>query len=720
VLLKRKWVVIFTFLVFVTFSFAFTSIQKPVYMAKATVRIDQYKSVMNVISDLLRWSPGEIMSTEVETAQSAIVLEKAAREIGRIKPGATKVQRYAAVDSLRAQVKAERIERTNMIQIQTTASNPDEAASIANAVAEAYREESKTANAEDVRTARVFVEDQLKKAQIQLRKSEDMLRNFKRLHSTLSVDSETKITLDRLSALESELLQIRNQRQQIRAELSDLSARRRNLDVKKEVNTADSGLAVSMYNKWTGIQEKIDTESKELTEANPDMQNLRREERRTWNRLVDTVKNSMDAKTQELSRQDDALAAREGELSGLVGSELSKIPDKDLDLSRLTREVSVNEELYTLLNREFKQAQIKEMGMVSQVTLVSPAIPPKAPIKPNKRLSMIIGIVLGLILGAVLSTLVESFDTSIGAMEDIERLLNVPVLAAVPRFDYNGRAHLPSFMFKRTPTHAVSDFSKVLPTVFNPSSAEAEAYRHLRTNFQFSRMKDDKKVYLVSSSGSQEGKSITTSNLAVVLAQSGQKTLLMSCNLRRPSVDKIFGIPRKPGITDILIGAVTIEEATHTFADIVMGEMDWEPALKLPGIDNLHILPSGTSPPNPTELLESNQMENLINGLRKKYDIILIDAPPVLPVTDSLLLGSKAEGAILVYQLGHLPRRALIRAKKLMEGVGINIVGIVLNDVRPEFHGVAPVYISHEYMKATKKVMQDPERVPEHDPFMES
>lgn len=620
-------------------------------------------------------------------------------------------ERSKVISYLQARIVAERVERTNMIRISATSSNPEQAARMANLAAEIYKNVSRDNSARDVRAAREFVETQLEKALTRLSESENALRNFKESNGSLSIDSETQITLDRLTNFESELLGARKIVEETRWKIRDLKERRQDFDINREIGESSGGSVNNLYGMWLNVRQRIASQLNSETENSIGVQDLRKEEKRVYGQLTGLIRTGLNTKINELESQISDFEKRENELSRLVGGELARIPDKDLELSRLTREVAMNEEIYQMLNREFKQAQIKEMGMASGVTIVSPAIEPRRPVKPNRGFNYAIGIMLGLILGIVMAALVESFDTSIGAVEDIERLLEVPVLAAVPRFDKSMQRSRFDFLRKNkkaAPTPL--DRSLILPAIFHPSSPAAEAYRHLRTNLQFSRLKEEKKVYLCTSSGPQEGKSITVSNLSVVMAQSGMKTLLMSCNLRRPSVEKVFGIKRIPGLTDVLVGSVPLDEAIHTFADIVLGELEWEAALKLPGIDNLSILPAGTLPPNPAELIESRKMKDLIDSLRRDYDIIVIDAPPALPVTDALLLGPNADGVILIYQLGHLPRRALIRAKKTMDSLHITVVGIVLNDVRPEFHGVTPVYYSREYMTATRKALKREEQ----------
>jgi len=145
----------------------------------------------------------------------------------------------------------------------------------------------------------------------------------------------------------------------------------------------------------------------------------------------------------------------------------------------------------------------------------------------------------------------------------------------------------------------------------------------------------------------------------------------------------------------------------YSFSEVAVADSRLEPATKLPGIENLYIITTGTVPGNPLEVLNSDYMSDLINKLRSEYDIVLIDSPPVLPVADSLVLGEKADGILLVYQLGHLPQRALMRAKKQIQALGIHIVGVIINNIRPEYKSVAPVYISKEYMRATKNAFKE-------------
>ncbi len=726
ILYKRKWFILITFLLFIGMSAGFSYLQEPVFKASSFVRIDQYKSVMNIISDLLRWSPGETMATEVETVQSSIVLGEAAGKLGMIPSGLSddSPEFHTIVAGLRGKITVERVEQTNMIRIDAVDNTAQGAAKIANTVAEVYREVSNRNKSHNIENAKKFVEEQLDNAQSQLKVSEESLRKFREASGSIPIESETNFAIESIREAED-----------LDKQLTDIDWKISNAQEKLQIASAtsdpeklyDSSIqnapsVTAYYNKLVDVRAKINSMLEIYTDSYYEVKDLRAEEKVLKRLLGNSIRAQYEDRLFDLESERARLEARKKQLTYRASAKLRDVPDKDIDYSRITRELKVNEELYNMLSKEAKNTQIKEkMALVSEVTIVSPAIAPKAPVKPNKQFNLIIGALMGILIGIVMAALVETADTSIGAIDDIERLLEVPVLATVPHFSETAKNIIHWGKHKHD-DHSQDPHKHSLPTINNPASPEAEAYRHLRTNIQLARLEDSKKVFVVTSSGPQEGKSVTVSNLAVVMSQSGLKTLLISCNLRRPSVCKVFRIKRKPGLTNFFAGEISEDRLIRSFKEIIdkdVNSVNWDMAKKLSGLDNLYIIPAGTLPPNPAEVVDSKKMVDLINRMRDRFDVILIDAPPVLPVADALLLGQKADGVILVYQLGRLPRRALMRTKKLMEGLGIRIVGVTLNDVRPEFQGVTPVYISREYMSATRetirKKLEAPVGAQDHD-----
>jgi capsular exopolysaccharide synthesis family protein len=198
-------------------------------------------------------------------------------------------------------------------------------------------------------------------------------------------------------------------------------------------------------------------------------------------------------------------------------------------------------------------------------------------------------------------------------------------------------------------------------------------------------------VVLFTSSSLKEGKSTTAGNLAITKAQEGSKVLLVNCDLRKPSVYKIMGLDKETGLTDIILGKIHWKEAVKDITDLMMGKMRMDDIMRTPGLENLHIITCGGIPPNPSELLSSKGMGDFLEAVKQEYDMVIMDCPPILPVTDAAILAPKVDGVVLVYQAGRIPRNALKRAKTHLENVRANILGIVLNDITAEISGYYPL-----------------------------
>src|SRR5262245_22765864 len=409
----------------------------------------------------------------------------------------------------------------------------------------------------------------------------------------------------------------------------------------------------------------------------------------------------------EVGAQIAMLRNREEFLNRQIGELQQKnreLPTLELSLQRLQREAKTNDDLLSLLKTKHQEALIKEAEQIEEVSIVRPATEPDAPIGGETANTLLIGAVLGLAIGLVLAFVRENLDTSIGTIEDVESYLGVPVLGVVPHIDSRETVQR---ILERRPALAQIDPEALLShslliTHFDPKSPVAEAYRTLRTNIQFARMERSGKVLVVSSPTLQEGKTTTIVNLALTMAQSGQKTLLIGANMRRPSIHRFFGIEREPGLSNILVGSAQWRDCIRTVADILMGRFEMEDIMAAPGLDNLHIIEAGPVPANPSELLSTPAMSGFLHSVRDVYDVILVDTPPILPVTDSAIVASQADGVVLVYQAGKVGRLVLKRAKVHVENVGGKVWGVVLNDVKTEIAGYAYTqYYTHYYGEET-------------------
>ncbi|MEK7715612.1 MAG: GNVR domain-containing protein, partial [candidate division NC10 bacterium] len=310
----------------------------------------------------------------------------------------------------------------------------------------------------------------------------------------------------------------------------------------------------------------------------------------------------------EVTAQIAMLRTREEILNRQMGELLQKnreVPSVELTMQRLQREAKSSDDLLTLLKGKHQEALIKESEKIEEVSIVRPATESDQPVGAETLNTVLVGALLGLSLGLVLAFVQETLDTSIGTIEDVEAYLEIPVLGVVPHIDAHATVQR---LLERRPALAQMDPEALLShalliTHFDPKSPVAEAYRTLRTNIQFARMERSGKILVVTSPTLQEGKTTTIVNLALTMAQSGQRTLLVGANLRRPSIHRFFGIEREPGLANILVGSVQWRDCIRTVADILMGRFEMEDIMAAPGLDNLHIIEAGPIPAIPSELL---------------------------------------------------------------------------------------------------------------------
>jgi polysaccharide biosynthesis transport protein len=428
-----------------------------------------------------------------------------------------------------------------------------------------------------------------------------------------------------------------------------------------------SGVAVSLENRLADLETKRNELLKLYTPAHPD------------------VKNNEDQISQ-------------------TKVQMKTLPEKELVYGRLMREVEIDNAIYRDLKTKLAAARINEAEKVEDVNIIDSAYPPDAPVSPKKSLNYLVGLIMGVVLGITATSLVEQLDTSIGTIEDVENFIKLPALGVIPylrtKDDKKGIMQLlfpKEFKGKDRYEHLRNQ----LVVHYSNSSPTFEAYRILRTNIQNEVFKKEPlkgKVILFSSSGPEEGKSITISNLSISMAQGNFRTLLIDADMRRSVTHNIFGIKsREPGLSNVLRGEIRPDNAIKTFADILMGSLGFDDALKLPGLDNLNILTSGSLPTLPAELLSSPEMPKMLEELRTKFDIILIDSPPILAVADAAIIGTNVDAAILVYRVGRTARSVLARAKAQLVDSGAPVKGIVLNNISPEIEMRYGYYYHYKY-----------------------
>jgi polysaccharide biosynthesis transport protein len=312
-----------------------------------------------------------------------------------------------------------------------------------------------------------------------------------------------------------------------------------------------------------------------------------------------------------------------------------------------------------VLELQLSQLEVNSSNATEALTVVTPAVAPLAPSSPRPVQDALLGLLAGLALGLGVAFLRDSLDDAVSAKETAEQITGAPVLAAVP---------------------VVTSWRKrdraLVVTLARPSSPATEAYRSLRTSLQFARAEHELRTILVTSPAAAEGKTSTLANLGAVFAQAGQNVLMVSCDLRKPRLGQFFGIDESAGLTTAILGEDTVENLIR-------------PA---PGTDSLWLLPSGPTPPNPAELLNGARSQQIFAQLRDSFDLVLIDSPPVLPVTDAVVLSKDADATLLVVAAFRTSSGDLSRAAEKLAQVNARVVGVVLNEATRQAAGYYGAY----------------------------
>ncbi|HVO33326.1 MAG TPA: polysaccharide biosynthesis tyrosine autokinase [Elusimicrobiota bacterium] len=364
-----------------------------------------------------------------------------------------------------------------------------------------------------------------------------------------------------------------------------------------------------------------------------------------------------------------------------IEKQIQQVPAQEIDIGRVAREVRLEEELFTMLTKRLEEARIVESARVEPIAILDPAIEPMHPEYPNRRFNLTAGFVLGFFLGLVIVLARQHLDTSMVTTEEIEAYLQLPVLATIPHIERRAapaKEDVGGILRKRD---RLGEARSRLIFHFPPRSAYAEVYHILRNNLMKGTAPHESRVFLFTSAIVAEGKSITAANFAIAAAQAGIPTLLAEADLRKPMVDKLFGIPPEPGVTNYFYLSPRWEAYLTGWEQIRKGSAGEGDVVNANGMANLHILPSGKIPPNPVSLLSSERFAQLIQSMRKRFPLVVLDGAPAMLFADSAILGPHVDGVVLVYRFGRTAREVLSRAHNQLTSNNARILGVVVNDI---------------------------------------
>ncbi len=540
-------------------------------------------------------------------------------------------------------------EGTNAVDISFGGTDPTLVPQILNAAAVALRLDGVRRALEIAARKRGYVAEQLANADSSYRSKLVELQRFKEGEQITDLSVEEQAVVQSIQALEQQRQQLTVQMATLREALGQpgdsIGVETLNRLAAVQDIGENTALGFQIQNLLTLYDQRrtITAGTLGLRERNPQVDALNQRIKQG----SEALRSAVGAALESLASRQDALNQR---MAG-ARTQLRAFPGKESRIAQLQLEASILNDTYRYLLTEYESAKMAEATIGPYINLLDPASPAYR-IGTTLRQKLILGVLVGLLLGLGGAFFLEYLDQTIKNAGDVERVIGVPVLGLIP----HDAALSGSSNGKRAPICIVTREGMDHPA--------AEAFRALRTNVTFVGAEKPLQFISVTSPGPGEGKSTTAANLAVALAQGGQRTLLIDGDLRRPLMHRAFALVQEPGLTDVLVGRAAARE-------VIRPEV----------APNLDVLPSGAIPPNPSELLGSAAMHALINSLRRDYHYIIIDTPPTLPVTDASVVASSADAAILVLRSGDTEETAAQRALDQLQRVHARIAGAVLNGV---------------------------------------
>lgn len=585
-------------------------------------------------------------------------------------------RRQAAITKLLKNLAVTPIRNSRVIELSYLSRKPEMAARIVNTVSDEYIEYNFQARFDATTRATDFLQKQLVDLKAKVEKSDNELINYAQRHSIMSLGEKQDVITQALGDINTRLTEARALRMGKESVYRTLSG----ATPEEFPQALRTSLIEKIETSLMNDEQELAKLSAQLGPSMPQVKQLQsrvaltREQLRRERRLA--IENARGE--YETALETEKLLTRDFDRQKKLADELG---EASIHYNILKREVETNKELYDGLLQRMKEAGVAAGLKSSNIRIVDPAEIPDRPHSPNVPRTLLLGLLLGCMGGVGLAFFLDYLDNTIKTPEDIEERVGLPALGLVPSLEsarggggyrrlYGGR--------RKARGVALAGEGVETASLTASSSLIAEAYRGVRTAILLSTPENPPKIIMVTSSKAGEGKTTTTCNMALSLAQTGKRVLVVDCDMRRPRIHKIFNTSGGSGLSEYLTGQVDL-------VDVVEESQ----------VPNLYVVHAGTTPPNPGELLGSRRMQEALEGAADIFDFILVDTPPLMSVTDPLIVAPMADGVILVTKGGENPPEILKRAKKSLELVHARILGVLCNSV--DLSSTSYSYYYHQY-----------------------
>jgi len=688
ILRKHLWLMVSFLLAVVTIVTIATYRIQPQYDAVARIQIDRENTnVLPFNSNNSTYDAYDDLETYIATQSKVLVSQTlalqtikslgldrdprfgghaknpSAIEVAAVKDGDGPQSAPAALGPFLGALKVTRVPNSRLVDVTFAATDPKLATQIVNAHINNFIEQNWRSHYAAATQASTWLQGQLEKLKSKVQDSEDARIAYERANQIWTIDEKEDVTSQKLSDLNKELTSAQSDRiskeavfQLVQSGNYDAIPAVRQSPVIQDILKRQSDLS----SQYTEALEQYGPKFPKVLRLQSQLKDL---DQLTSNEKKN-IANQVEADYRG-SRQRELLLVQALDQQK---TEASAMADKMVNYNILKRDAEANKQLYEGMLQKLKEAGISAGLRSSNIRVVDPAFVPSFPSRPDKTRNISLAILVGLIGGIGLALLREYLDNTVKNPDDIEILSGLPSLAVVPSFGnlaVPGQGRMSKFLKASAPNG--NDARVELVSHLQPQSQMSEAFRSLRTSLLLSQANHPPQVILMTSALPREGKTTAAVNLAVTLAQLGDKTLLIDGVLRKPGVSRALSMAdgRHVGLSSYLAGVSTLDLVT----------------VPHPQITNLDVIPAGPIPPNPADLLSSHRLSEMVTQLRGRYKFIVVDSPPIMAATDALILSVLVDGVLVVVRSGETPKQAFVRTRELLMSVKCCMLGVVLNAV---------------------------------------
>jgi len=660
ILRRRRWAALIVCVVVVATVAIGTYVQTPVYRATAKVLIDpevprsstlqENNSSTNVQADF--------QPTQYELIRLRPVIERVIETLNLKERMPGLAASREPVERVLTYVTIEPRRNTRLVGISVDHADPRLAADAANGIAESYIRFNLDTKLRASRDAEEWLSEQLAKLKSYAEASAAELQKYRVGQGMLGTQEQPQVTSQRLTEVNRAYLESQGQRIAIESKLRELTQLAHDKSGAQTMFTvADTPLIQKLRIDLTNLEAERTKIRQQYSAEYPDVREIDAQIRQAQERLDRELQGLIRA----LETEQKVARAREQTLLGNLQAlqrETYSFKDKEIQQLALSRQVESSQQLYEMVFRRLKETGVAGGIGTNTVRIVEDARVPMHPHRPRKALNLALGIVVGLLAGVGAALTIDHFDRTIKTPDDVRRRLGLPVMGLVPmrRSAHAGRRAVAKF--------PIVEVAKCPSVEIEPGAFTVESYRKLRATLMSSVLKKGPQILLVASAHRREGKTTTAANLGVTLATAGLRVCIVDADLRRPRMHVLFGALNAAGLTSALVEERDLKE--------VAGDTP------IAGVD---LVASGPRAPNPPDLLASERMEHLLESVSTTHDVVIVDSPSLLAVSDALALASKADGVILVVRAWVTPQDAALQAVEQIEGVSGKLLGVVLNAV---------------------------------------